>query len=73
MSDDRDRAVLDERLHLAERAAEHAGDVRLLVALGELDRLGEVVFLEELRELGRELARLLLRLAQAPPLLDHDR
>ena len=57
MSDDRDRAVHDQRLHFGERATEHAGDVRLLVALGELDRFGEVVFLEELRELGRELDR----------------
>ena len=67
---DRDRAVQDERLHFGERAAEHAGDVRLLVALGQLDGLGEVVLLEELRELGRELARFLLRLAKVPPLPD---
>jgi hypothetical protein len=31
--------------------------VRLLVALGEADRLGEVVLFEELRELGGELPR----------------
>ena len=41
-----------------QRAAEHHGDVRLLVALGQLDRLGEVVLLEELRELRGELAGL---------------
>ena len=62
-----------QRLHFTERAAEHEGDVRLLVALGETDRFGEVVFLEELRELRRELDRFLLRLPQVPPLRDHDR
>jgi hypothetical protein len=46
--------------------------VRLLVALREADGFGEVVLLEELRELGRELDSLLLRLPQVPPLLDHD-
>ena len=68
----RDRAVCDQRLHFAQRAAEHERDVRLLVALREADGFGEVVFLEELRELRRELDRFLLRLAQAPPLRDHD-
>jgi hypothetical protein len=58
---------------MSETVTEHSRDVRLLVALGELDRLVEVVLLEELGELGGELARLALRLAQAPPLLDHDR
>jgi hypothetical protein len=38
MSANGDGAIEDERLDLAERAAEHAGDVRLLVAFGELDR-----------------------------------
>ncbi|MHB1071024.1 MAG: hypothetical protein ACYC1W_14320 [Gemmatimonadaceae bacterium] len=65
-------AVLNERLDLGERSAEHLGDVRLLVALGQVDGLGEVVLLEELGELRRELARLRLRRAQIPPLLDHD-
>src|ERR1043165_9312259 len=55
------------------RAAEHQRDVRLLVALGESDGFGEVVFLEELRVLGGELDRFLLRLSQIPPLRDHDR
>src|SRR5688500_9343325 len=68
----RHRAVHDERLHFLQGAAEDAGDVRALVALGQLDRLAEVVLLEELRELGRELARLRLRLAKAPPLADGD-
>jgi hypothetical protein len=36
MSGHRDRAVLDEGLHLTERAAEHERDVRLLVALRSL-------------------------------------
>ena len=69
----RHRAVHDERLHFLQRAAEDAGDVRALVALGQADRLTEVVLLEELRELGRELAGLDLRLAKVPPLLDRDR
>ena len=41
-----------ERFSDAARAAEDAGDVRALVALGQLDGLAEVVLLEELRELG---------------------
>src|SRR5581483_10961676 len=66
-------AFLDQRLDLAQRATEHARDMRLLVAFGQLDRFAEVVFLEELRELGGELPRLVLRRAEIPPLLDHDR
>src|SRR4030095_2688360 len=69
---DRHRAIENEGLDLTERATEHASDVRLLVAFGELDRFREVVLLEELRELGSELAGFLLRFAKTPPLLDHD-
>ena len=46
--------------------------MRPLVALCEANRFGEVVFLEELRELWRELDGLLLRLSKVPPLRDHD-
>jgi hypothetical protein len=67
-----DGAIENERLDLGERAAEHAGDVRPLVTLSELDRFGEVVLLQELRELRRELAGFLLGLSEPPPLLDHD-
>ena len=42
--------------------------MRLLIALGQLNGFAEVVFLEELRELGGELAGLGLRLAHRPPL-----
>jgi len=68
----RHRAILNQGLDLAERATEHTRDVRLLVALGEANRLTQIVLFEELGELGRELARLDLRLPQHPPLLDHD-
>jgi hypothetical protein len=68
-----DRAIHDQGLHFGQRAAKHTGDVRLLVALGQLDGLTEVVLFEELGELGRELDGLLLRLAQVPPLPDRNR
>ena len=67
----RDRAVHDQRLDFAEGAAEHAGDVRLLVRLGQLDRFAEVVFLEELRELRRELQRLGLGVRGATTTSEH--
>jgi hypothetical protein len=47
--------------------------VRSLVLVGQRHRFGEIVFLEELRELRRKLAGLTLRLAKIPPLLDGDR
>ena len=63
---------MNEGLHFLQRAAKNEGDVRPLVALGETNRLGEVVFLEELRELRGELDGLLLSLSKVPPLRDHD-
>ena len=56
-------AVAQQRLHFGQRAAEHAGDVALLVLLGQRDRLVEVLFLDGAGELGRELARLRARSA----------
>src|SRR5439155_16931726 len=70
---DRDRTVLNQRTNLGQSATKHARDVRLLVLVRQSDCFGQVVLFEELRELGRELARLTLRLAQIPPLLDGDR
>ena len=69
---DRDRSVLNERADFRQGAAEYAGDVRLLVFVGEGDRFAKVVFFEELRELGGELAGLSLRFLEIPPLLDRD-
>jgi hypothetical protein len=50
-------AVADERLHLAQGAAEDAGDMAGLVLLGQLDGQLEVVLHDGLRELRRELGR----------------
>ena len=48
-------AVAQQRLHLGQRLAQHAGDVALLVLLGQRDRLVQVLFLDGAGELGREL------------------
>src|SRR4029077_10008564 len=69
---DCDRSILNQRPNLSQCSTENASHMRLLVLVSESHRFGEIVFLEELGELGGELARLTLRLAKIPPLLDGD-
>src|ERR1051325_6404560 len=54
-------AIAQQRLHLGEGLAHHAGHVAAVLLLGELDRAVELLFLEETRELGCEFPRLPLR------------
>src|SRR5947209_3564709 len=63
-------AVAQQRLHFRERLADHARHVAALLFLGQLDRAVQLLLLQEARELGRELLRLLLGAPQLPQLLE---
>jgi len=62
-----------QRLHFGERLTQHARDVTLLVLLRQRDGAVELLLLQVARELGRKLARLLLRFSEVDLLGNADR
>src|SRR5690349_5936101 len=66
-------AVTQQRLHFGQRLAQHAGDVALLVLLGQRDGLVQVLFLNRARELRGKAPGFGLAALELDELGEHDR